>query len=102
MPDLRRARFLLLFEQCTPRNDDVAPVLLEFGDAERVDIADVNGGFGAQDVDLRKRAERSLPCDADLEAALDLLLDPSFHGQAGAERVLELSHGSGAARQLPR
>ena len=66
-----------------PRHDHVLAAVLVLDDAEGVDLALVHRRVGgADDVDLRQRAERALAGDAHLVAALDRLLDPALHRQA--------------------
>src|SRR5439155_21008092 len=57
----------------------------------------VRGRLGPHDVELRERAEGALPRDTYFVPALHFLLDFSFHGKPGAERVFELTRGRGTS-----
>src|SRR4029453_16348353 len=106
LPELRRARLLLLFEQHTSRDDDVPALILVFDDTEPVDVPFVLGigvsGTGRTDIDLREGAEGALTRDANLVSALQAAFDLAFPRQTRMKRVLELSRGGGPECQLAR
>ena len=99
--DLVGVRALLLFEQRTPRDDEVLAAFLELDDPELVDAPDVRRGVGTGRVDLGDGTEAAQAGDADFVSALHLPFDLAFDRKSGAERVLELPRGRGASHELP-
>ena len=99
--DLGGAQPLLRLEQGPPRHDQVPAALPVLDDAERVDVPLVIRRCRVPDqIHLREGTEGALPGDAHLVSALHRLLDLAFHRQARVERVFELAHGCGPAREL--
>ena len=94
---------LLLFEQRSPRDDEVSATVFVFGDSELVDLPLVRRRVSiAERVDLRERAEGAQAADAHFIPALDRAFNFALDWKTRVEGVFELPRGRCPPRQPAR